>query len=124
MLLKRKQKNKTPTYETVSFVKKDSENWVQRIYEILRLIFEVFMKSEIEAELSAIFNWSAGIHQQEQEANLNSFNTIDDEIYGKILTLCRIPTQSMKKIKELEKKVQALANYAIDNQNVCIFSIN
>ena len=110
--------NKTPRYEPLSFVKLDSEIWVKSIFEILRLIFEVNLKAEIDAKLKAILNWSVKINEWEEEIKSNLVYSVSDEIYGKEFELCKIPTQTLKKVKELERKVQFLAETVINYQNV------
>ena len=114
----------TLRYEPLSFVKLDSESWVKSIHEIFRLIFEVNLKLEIDEKLKTILNWSARIDQWEEEVKSNLIYSVPEEIYGKEFELCKIPTQTLKKVKELEKKVQTLAKTVIDYQNVSISYIN
>ena len=111
---------RTPRYEHFTFVKLDSESWVKSIHEILRLIFEVNLQLEIDAKLKTILKWSAGIDQWEEEVKSNLVYSVPEEIYGEDIELCKIPTQTLKKVKELEKKVQILAKTVIDYQNVSI----
>ena len=111
-----------PRYEPLTFVKKDSEIWMKSIQEILRMIFEVYLKVEIDEKLKVILNWSAGINQFEEENKSSLDYSVPKEIYGKEFELCKIPTQTMKKVKELEKKVHILAKIVIDYQNVNIFN--
>ena len=104
-----KTKNgKSLSYESLTFVKSDSEKWVQSIEKLLRLIFEINMKYEIEERIKAILNWSAGIDEYEEEVKSSLFYTVPDKVYGKNFDLCKIPTQSLKKIEELEKRIQIL----------------
>ena len=113
-------------YETLSFIKSDYEKWIQSILGILRLMYEMNMKAEIEAKLNVILNWSAGIEQYKEESKSSSVYLVPDKIYGKEFELCKIPTQTLKKIKELEKRVQTLAEAAINYHKVRItwFSLN
>ena len=111
-----------PRYEPLTFVKKDSEIWMKSIQEILRMMFEINLKAEINAKLKAILNWSAGINHYEEEAKSHLDYSVPDKIYGKEFKFCKIPIQTLKKIKELEKKVQILAKTVIDYQNVSIFN--
>ena len=76
------------------------------------------MKPEITSKLKAILNWSAGIDQYKEESKSSSVYSVPEEIYGKEFELCKIPTQTLKKVKELEKKVQTLAKAAISYQKV------
>ena len=107
-------------YEPLSFVKSDSEKWIQSILRVFRLVFEANMKPEIEVKLKAILNWSAGIEQYKEEFKSSSIYSIPDDIYGKEFKLCKIPIQTLKKLKELEKRVQNLAKAAISYQKVRI----
>ena len=72
----------------------------------MRLIFEASVKPEIEAKLKAILNWSAGIEQCKEESKSNSVYSVPNEIYGKEFELCKVPTQALKKVKELEERAQ------------------
>ena len=83
-------------------------------------MFEVNMKYEIEAKLKTILNWSEEIEQYKEESKSSSVYSVPDEIYGNEFVLCKIPTQTLKKIKELEKRVQTLAEAAIDYHEVRI----
>ena len=105
--------SKAPKYEPLSFVMSDSDKWIKIILRLLRLIFETNMKPEIEEKLKAILNWSSGINQYKEESKSNSVYSVPDEIYGKEFELCKIPTQTLKKVKDLEKRVQNLAKVAI-----------
>ena len=93
---------------------------MQSISGILRLMFEANMKSEIEAKLKTILNWSAGIEQYKKESKSYSVYSVPNKIYGKEFMLCKIPTQTLKKLKELEARVQTLAKAAIAYQKVRI----
>ena len=110
--------SKASKYEPLSFVMPDSDKWIQIILGLLRLMFEANMKSEIESRLKAILNWSAGIEIYKEEYKSSSVYSIPDEIYGKEFELCKIPTQTLKKVKDLQKRVQTLAKAAIDYQKV------
>ena len=110
--------SKAPKYEPLSFVMPDSDKWIKSILGVLRLTFEANMKPEIESKLKAILNWSAGIDQYKEEYKSSSFYSVPDEIYGKELELCKIPTQTLKKVKDLQKRVQTLAKAAITYQKV------
>ena len=83
-------------------------------------MYEMNMKAEIEAKLNVILNWSAGIEQYKEESKSSSVYLVPDKIYGKEFELCKIPTQTLKKIKELEKRVQTLAEAAINYHKVRI----
>ena len=76
------------------------------------------MKPEIEAKLKTILNWSAEIKKYKEESKSSSVYSVPDEVYGKEFELCKIPTQTLKKVKELEKRVQTLAKAAIASQKV------
>ena len=78
------------------------------------------MKAEIEAKLKTILNWSSGIEQYNEESKLSSVYSIPDKIYGNEFELCKIPTQTLKKMKELEERVQTLAKAAIAYKKVII----
>ena len=110
--------SKANKYEPLSFVMSDSDKWIKSILGLLRLIFEANIKPEIEAKLKAILNWSAGIEKYKEETKSSSVYSIPDEIYGQEFELCKIPTQTFKKIKELEERVQNLAKAAIAYQMV------
>ena len=84
----------------------------------MRLIFEAIIKPEIDEKLKAILNWSAGIEQYREESKSSSNFLVPDQIYGKEFELCKIPTQTLKKMKELEKRIQNLAKAAIAYQKV------
>ena len=112
--------SKAPKYEPLSFVMPDAEKWIQNILLILRLIFEANMKSEIDSKLKAILNWSAGIDQYKEESKSSSVYSIPDEIYGQEFELCKIPTQTLKKVKDLQRRVHKLARAAIAHQKVGI----
>ena len=120
IVTKKNKTDKTLKYEPLSFVKSDSEKWKQNIFGVLRLIFEANMKSEIEVKLKTILNWSSGIEQYNEESKSNSVYSIPDEIYGKEIELCKIPTQTLKKMKELEERVQTITKAAIAYQEVKI----
>ena len=120
IIAKEAKTDKTPQYELLSFVKSDSQKWIQSIFGVLRLIFEVNMKAEIEAKLKTILNWSSGIEQYNEESKSSSVYSIPNEIYGNEFELCKIPTQTLNKMKELEKRVQTLAKAAIAYKKVII----
>ena len=86
------------------------------------MIFEVNLLNEIDAKLKVILNWSARLDQCEEENKSNLVYSVPKEIYGEEFKLCKIPIQTLKKVKELEKKVQILAKTVIDYQNVSIFN--
>ena len=115
---KKTETSKALKYEPLSFVIPDSDKWIQSIAGLLRLMFEASMKSEIDSKLKAILNWSAGIKQYKEESKSSLFYSVPDEIYGKEFELCKIPTQTLKKVKDLEKRVQTLAKTAIAYQKV------
>ena len=123
---KKTKTSKAPKYELLSFVMPDSDKWIKSILGILRLMFEASMKYEIDSKLKAILNWSVGIDQYKEESKSSSVYSVSDEIYGKEFELCKIPTQTLKKIKDLQKRVHKLARAAIAYQNVGIsyFSLN
>ena len=105
-------------YRSLSFVKLDSEKCVQIILDLLRLIFEANISIEVDIKLKTLLNWSAKVDQHEEETKLNSAFLVPDNIYGKELDLCKIPTQNLSKIEDLEKRVQNLAKTAIAYQKV------
>ena len=104
---------KTSKYESLSFVKQDCEKCKKSILQILRFIYEINMKTEIDAKLNTILNWSEGIDQIDEENKSNFNNTVPKEIYGKKVKLCKIPIQTLNKVKELEERVHKLAKAAI-----------
>ena len=118
--------NKPPQYEPLSFVKSDYKKWKQSIFEILRLIFEANLKDEIESKLKTILNWSAGIEKYKEESKSSLICSVPDKIYGREFELWKIPTQTLKKVRELERRVQSLAKIAINYQKVraYYFSLN
>ena len=111
-------------YRSLSFVKFDSEKWVQIILDLLRLIFEANISIEVDIKLKTLLNWSAKVDQHEEETKLNSAFLVPDNIYGKELDLCKIPTQNLSKIEDLEKRVQNLAKTAIAYQKVRALYLN
>ena len=98
----------------------DSEKWIQSILGLLRLMFEANMKSEIDSKLKAILNWSEGIDQYGEESKSRSVYSVPDEIYGKEFELWKIPTQTLKKVKDLQKRIHKLARTAIAYQKVWV----
>ena len=120
IITKESKNDRLLQYESLSFVQSDYEKWKQSINGVLILMLEANMKSEIEAKLKTILNWSAEIHQYREEFKSNSVYLVPHEIYGKEFELWKIPTQTLKKVKELEKRVQTLANTAIAYQKVRI----
>ena len=119
-IIKEMKTAKNSWYEDLSFIKFGYEKWLQNILQILRLIFEANIKSEIEAKLKTILNWSGGIEQYEDEAKSNSVYSVPNEIYGEEFQLCKIPTQTLKKIKELEIDIQNIAKISSIHQKVKI----
>ena len=107
-------------YELLSFVMPNSDKWIKSIIGLLKLMFEANMKSEIDSKLKAILNWSVGIDQYREESKSSSVYSVPDEVYGKEFELCKIPTQTLKKIKDLQKRVHKLARAAIAYQKVGI----
>ena len=120
IVAKKANTDKPPKFELFSFVKSDSEKWRQNIIEVLKLIYEVNLKSEIETKLNIILNWSAGIEQYKEESKSSSVYSVPDKIYEKELKLCKIPTQTLKKLKELENRIQNIAKASIAYQKVRI----
>ena len=114
--------NKAHKYELVSFAKSDSERCQKSILQVLRIISEINMKPEIESKLNMFLNWSENINEIYEFDDLDS--SISNKIYGKTFELCKIPTQTLEKMKLLEKKrVQILAKTAITYQQVRVLSI-
>ena len=83
-------------YQSVSFVKQLTDKWVESIYKILKLIFEVNMKSEIELKLKMILNWSGIFNKYEEETKQSQVFPVQNSIYGKKFSLWRIPIQHYK----------------------------
>ena len=89
--------SKALKYEDLTFVIPNSNKWIKSIQELLKLMFEANMKSEIESKLKAILNWSSRIDQYNEESKSSSVYSVPDEIYDKELELCKIPIQTLKK---------------------------
>ena len=106
---KNTKNDKGTRYEPLLFVQLNSEKWIEGWIEILRLIYEVNMKNEIDAKLKTISNWSAGIEHWEEKNKSNSNYSVPDEIYGEYFELCKIPTLTLKKVKDLENKIHTLS---------------
>ena len=118
ILTKEEKADKTLRFESFSFVKLDSERWMEKIDEILKLIFEIDMTLEIKAKINTIKNWSKGISQYEEEEKYNFIDFIPDDIYGKKYELCKIPTQNLNNVKELQNKIKNMAEANLVYQNV------
>ena len=115
--------NKAQKYELVSFIKSDSERCRKSILQVLRIISEINMKSEIESKLNMLLNWSENINEIYEEEKEDLDYSISSNIYGKTFNLCKIPTQNLEKMKLLENRVQTLAKTAITYQEVRVISI-
>ena len=85
-------------YDCLSFVFTNWEKWKNYIMDIFRIIFEVNMKSEIEAKLQTLLLWSREVYVDEEDEKEQEKYTILDsvssKIYGKTFKLCKIPIQS------------------------------
>ena len=80
------------------------------------------MKSEIESKLQTLLLWSRranieGEDEKEQE-EYKLLDSVSSKIYGNTFKLCKIPTQSFKKVKDLETKIQNMAKSAINYREV------
>ena len=65
-----------------------------------------------------ILSWSQGDLQYHEEAKHNSEQVVPHDIYGKAIELCKIPTQTLDKVKELEERVQTIAKIALTYEKV------
>ena len=75
------------------------------------------MMSEISGKIKAILNWSQGFLQQEEtksDSNISDFIKLCEKEYK----FCKIPTQSMVKINEIEDTIQEMAKIIIDYKQV------
>ena len=106
-------RSKAFKYESISFVSLYYEKCVSIILKLFRIIFEVNMKPEIESKLKIILKWSKGINIFKEEAKLDQSYIIPNDIYEQDIELCKIPTQTLKKIKELEKSMHEMSKAII-----------
>ena len=65
---------KAHKYETISFAESDSERCRKSILQVLKIIFEINMISEIESKLNLFSNWSENINEiyEEEKEDINS----------------------------------------------------
>ena len=105
--------NKALKYEQVSFAESDSERCRKSILQVLRIISEINMKPEIDSKLNMFLNWSENINEIDEFDDLDS--SIFNKIYGKTFELCKIPTQTLEKMKLLEKKS---SNFSKDSDHL------
>ena len=105
------------SYESLSSIKVDSKNWVKTVLQLLSLVFEINLRPKVETKVKAILKWSKDWGKSEK-AKVGSVDLIPEEVYGQEIELCKIPTQSLKNVKDLEIKVQNMARNTTANQKV------
>ena len=69
-------------------------------------------------KIDMILRWSQGDLQYHEEAKHNAEHIIPNDIYEKTIELCKIPTQTLDKVKELEERVQIMAKIALTYEKV------
>ena len=91
---------------------------------ILKIIFEINTKLEINQILDKILKWSGISKISKEESKKAQIYSIPKELYGKSFKLCKFSTQNFQKIKEMERDIQNMAKEAIEFQKVLKFSAN
>ena len=113
--------DKITKFELLLSVKVDWKNWAKIVQQLLGLIFELKFKPirKEKEKVKENFNFNKNIEQSVNE-NIDSFDLYSNQIDEQEIRLCKIPTQSLKSLKNIESKVTNMSRVAIANQKVTL----